>query len=271
MQKINKNSALKEVEEFQNLIQKQNEKYLQNMNFINQNLYQNHNNNKMSNSYKDILYTEHSNEKALEKFNYSAIFDPEIMKILNPNTSDKISKKNNDILPKKNEKINNNMNSSLYSFVDNLSHPPSREFRCSRHFLEFEGRTDYNKKNPRNKGKSIRNRMFSYNGFDRQKKKLDQVIRRLSFREINFLTPIIIDSKEVKEKLINDNKEINKKMMGKKKFNIRNKFRNFDNMLKEIKGDDIVKIIYSIEGIIQTETKKTVSNPKQPWRIPLKL
>ena len=215
----------------------------------------------MNRSYKDLNILEPILEtNPLE--NYSGIFDPEILRILNPNSRIPM-KKIEETVTRKEE---NAMNTSIYSFVDNNSHPPSREFRCSRHFMDFEGKI---MKNIRKNRKPINRRYRSYQGFDRKERKLEKIMRKLSLGNV-FLSGEAINKMEIKEKLKKDAGEINRKLNEKKVFTKKKtSFRNFDNMLRNLKEDEILKIINSIEGIITQEgTKENIDKAK--WKPALK-
>ena len=242
------------------MIHKQNEKYLENLKQIHYkidpiiSL-------PVSHSFKDLSKAEFEGKSL--KDNYSAIFDPEILKILNPNYKK---------LQENNEKIKEveDFNETFFSFEDHTSHPPSREFRCSRHFMEFQKsdkeKTEDNKINEKNekfnknvktrknhKKTRILTRKFSYLGFDRKINAFNKIIRRLSLGDRCDFIKMDEKSQQIKKKFLEERDEISKKLKNIKNFKPKKNLRlkNFDMKLKEIREEDILKIINCIQDILQ--------------------
>lgn len=252
---------MKEIKEYQNLIQKQNEKY---KNIILQDQSQAKNVNP-SKSLKDIyIPPEQTNNKSMESLNYSALFDPEILKILSKNFKNSSQIKEDDkLFNQENIFETNKLNSSMYSFADRLSNAPSREFRCSRHFLNIDGKGEDLNNEAKNKNQKIkanakkinRTRKYSYEFFNRKTKKLEKIIRKLSLGSHLKSLETFISAIEMKKDFIKKQKELTQKLQN-KKFVPRKSMRNFDHLLQELKEGEILKIINSIEGIIEDGTNK---------------
>ena len=252
-------TAQEQALDFQRLIQVQTEKHLQSLNL----------NNKSLREINDPI-----NSKSLE--NYSGIFDPEILNILNGvNTTIAVNSKTAQmknleelIKPKQEKNQNDLMNTSVYSFIENNSHPPSRGFRCSRQFLDLDGKII---KKIQKRGRKGRNN--SYQGFDRKVKKLEKVIRRLSFGNRN--TEELIQKKNIVtiDTLKSNAKEINKKFLLREKNGYAKSskvFKNFDGILNELKQEEILKILNSIEGVIK-DGGKLEPKEKEEWKSSTKL
>ena len=252
-------TAQEQALDFQRLIQSQTEKHLQSLNLNNK-------------SFRDINEPMIKNSKSLE--NYSGIFDPEILNILNGvNTINTVNNKTVQMkkleeMVKPNKEEKDLMNTSVYSFIENNSHPPSRGFRISRQFMDLDGKII---KKIQKRGRKGRNN--SYQGFDRKVKKLEKVIRRLSFGNRN--TEELIQRKNIVtiDTLKSNAKEINKKMLLREKNGYAKSskvFKNFDGILNELKQEQILKILNSIEGVIKDDGKME-QREKSEWKSSTKL
>lgn len=241
-------STIDEIKKYQNLIQKQNQDYKEK--FLRDQLQIN----KINQTFQsqNSVATEPIQNKSKNNYNYSAIFDPEIINILsgvNTKTNKEITKK---------EEIN--LNESIYSFVDCVSKPPSREFHCSRHFLSLEGnQLEENIKRSKikltNKRKGNKNRGVSLNIYDRRTKKLQKAIRKLSLHDKEINSSENISKEDFKKTMENSRIELNEKITRNKKIVLKKKVRNYDNGLRELTEEEILKIINSIEGIIDNKDK----------------